>query len=291
MKVADRVRKESGTFNTDSLKAFDKKISSYYDFDKDEFIEPKVDRSQDESEPWDVYDTEALGAGKMYGLKYDNEDTDIYDSFEERNDELNDTSEYDDIFGTHDGFGETKESIIKTLKDSPTLATKLNELKWRYLFVRQSKNEFKQKEVLKYIEFGENMKFNLRPTCETRNNWYSLPDFHPADLLISMMYGDRFAILRNKAKAVEDHNLFGIFVKDPSKVDPICLSLNSIVTRALYEMLAYTLTGSIAVAKMDGWQIKKLAFVDIKEKRKTREMTNSFLPFLPFFRFSIFTSS
>jgi hypothetical protein len=158
--------------------------------------------------------------------------------------------------------------VIKTLKDSPTLATKLDELKWRYLFVRQSKNELKQTEVLKYIEFGEIMKFNLRPTCETRNNWYSLPDFHPADLLISMMYGDRFAILRNKAKAVEDHNLFGIFVNDPSKVDSICLSLNSIVTRALYEMLAYTLTGSIAVAKMDGWQIKKLAFVDIKEKRK-----------------------
>ena len=120
LKVADRVRKESGTFNTDSLKAFDKKISSYYDFDKDEFIEPKVDRSQDESEPWDVYDTEALGAGKMYGLKYDNEDTDIYDDFEKRNDELNDTSEYDDIFGTHDGFGETKEKndTYKRLKDA-----------------------------------------------------------------------------------------------------------------------------------------------------------------------------
>jgi len=120
LKVADKVRKESGTFNTDSLKAFDKKISSYYDFDKDEFIEPKVDRSQDESEPWDVYDTEALGAGKMYGLKYDNEDTDIYDDFEKRNDELNDTSEYDDIFGTHDGFGETKEKndTYKRLKDA-----------------------------------------------------------------------------------------------------------------------------------------------------------------------------
>ena len=85
LKVADRVRKESGKFNTDELKAFDKKISNYYDFDKDEFIEPKVDRSQDETEPLDVYDTEALGAGKMYGLKYDNEDTDIYDDFEKRN--------------------------------------------------------------------------------------------------------------------------------------------------------------------------------------------------------------
>jgi len=79
-----------------------------------------VDRTQDETEPWDVYDTEALGAGKMYGLKYDNEDTDVYDSFEERNDKLNDTSDYDDLFGTHDGFGETKDknNTYERLKDS-----------------------------------------------------------------------------------------------------------------------------------------------------------------------------
>ncbi len=56
----------------------------------------------------------------MYGLKYDNEDTDVYDAFEKRNDELNDTSEYDDLFGTHDGFGETKEKndTYKRLKDA-----------------------------------------------------------------------------------------------------------------------------------------------------------------------------
>ena len=120
LKVADKVRKESGKFNTDELKAFDKKISNYYDFDEDEFSVPKVDRAQDETEPLEVYDTEALGAGKMYGLKYDNEDTDVYDAFEKRNDELNDTSEYDDLFGTHDGFGETKEKndTDKRLKDA-----------------------------------------------------------------------------------------------------------------------------------------------------------------------------
>lgn len=120
LKVADKVRKESGKFNTDELKAFDKKISNYYDFDEDEFSVPKVDRTQDETEPLEVYDTEALGAGKMYGLKYDNEDTDVYDAFEKRNDELNDTSEYDDLFGTHDGFGETKEKndTYKRLKDA-----------------------------------------------------------------------------------------------------------------------------------------------------------------------------
>jgi len=120
LKTAEKVYDEDGKINKKSLKDFSKKLSDYYNFDEDEFIEPKVDRTQDETEPWDVYDTEALGAGKMYGLKYDNEDTDVYDSFEERNDKLNDTSDYDDLFGTHDGFGETKDknNTYERLKDS-----------------------------------------------------------------------------------------------------------------------------------------------------------------------------
>ena len=103
LKVASTARRESGTFNTDALKDFDKKMSNYYDFDKDEeFIEPKVNRSDYE----EAYEIEALGAGKMSGLKYDNEDTEVFKSFMKRIDDLNDTSEYDKDFGTHDGFGE-----------------------------------------------------------------------------------------------------------------------------------------------------------------------------------------
>ena len=46
LKTAMNARKESGTFNTDELKDFEKKMSNYYDFDKEEeFIEPKVNRS------------------------------------------------------------------------------------------------------------------------------------------------------------------------------------------------------------------------------------------------------
>ena len=130
LKVANSVRKESGVFNSDALKDLDKKLSNYYDFDNDEdFTIPKVDRSEDETSPLDIYDTEALGAGKMYGLKYDDEDTEVYDSFVKRNDKLNDTSEYDDIFGTHDGFGETKEKddTYKKLKDA---AKKYKEYKY-----------------------------------------------------------------------------------------------------------------------------------------------------------------
>jgi hypothetical protein len=110
LKTAMTARKESGSFNTDALKDFDKKMSNYYDFDKEEdFVEPKVNRSDYE----EAYEIEALGAGKMSGLKYDNEDTEVFKSFMKRIDDLNDTSEYDEVFGTHDGFGEGDKVKIK----------------------------------------------------------------------------------------------------------------------------------------------------------------------------------
>ena len=117
LKTAMGARTESGTFNSEALKDFDKKMSNYYEFDKDEeFIEPKMNRSDYE----DVYEIEALGAGKMSGLKYDNEDTEVFKSFMKRIDDLNDTSDYDDVFGTHDGFGEGKkeDGTYKKLKDN-----------------------------------------------------------------------------------------------------------------------------------------------------------------------------
>jgi len=115
LKTAMKARKESGTFNTDELKDFEKKMSKYYEFDKEEeFIEPKVNRSDNE----EAYEIEALGAGKMSGLKYDNEDTEVFNSFMKRIDDLNDTSEYDKEFGTKDGFGagEKEDDTYELLK-------------------------------------------------------------------------------------------------------------------------------------------------------------------------------
>jgi len=83
---------------------------------EEEYKSPKYTRSDYEDE----YEIEALGAGKMSGLKYDNEDTEVFKKFDKRVDDLNDTSTYDDIFGTHDGFGEgkKKDKTYNKLKDN-----------------------------------------------------------------------------------------------------------------------------------------------------------------------------
>lgn len=117
LSTAMNVRSKSGEINTDALKDFNKKLSDYYHFDnKEDFKTPKYNRSDYE----EAYEIEDLGAGKMSSLKYDNEDTEVFKSFSERMDKLNDTSEYDENFGTYDGFGETDEEddTYETLIDN-----------------------------------------------------------------------------------------------------------------------------------------------------------------------------
>lgn len=112
LKTAEKVYDEDGKINKKALKDFSKKMSDYYNFDDGEEDAlkdpPKVGRD-DELEGYEV---EAKGAGKMSSYKYDDEDTEVYEKFVERIDDLNDTSEYDKLFGTTDGFGEGKKDNV-----------------------------------------------------------------------------------------------------------------------------------------------------------------------------------
>ena len=116
LKTAIGAKNKSGKLNNDALKNFTKKLSDYYKFDDNENFKVPKDTRDNFS---DEYEIEALGAGKMSGLKYDNEDSDIYDSFVDRVDDLNDTSTYDELFGTIDGFGQgKKDNVYEKLKSN-----------------------------------------------------------------------------------------------------------------------------------------------------------------------------
>tara|TARA_Y100000589_G_C27199053_1_gene648556 strand:+ start:12703 stop:13551 length:849 start_codon:yes stop_codon:yes gene_type:complete len=107
LKTYEKVHKEDATINKDALKAIGKKLEDYYGDELKE-LDPvlKVDREQESTGDVNVYDVEALGTG-MQGLKYDDEGSETFKTFMKRMDDLNDNSEYDEEFGTEDGFGET----------------------------------------------------------------------------------------------------------------------------------------------------------------------------------------
>ena len=71
-----------------------------------------MDREEDQTEPEDVYSTEALGTG-MQALKYDNEGTEVYDKFEERMEDLNDGDE------TYEKLKKYSEKYLKHKYEDP----------------------------------------------------------------------------------------------------------------------------------------------------------------------------
>jgi hypothetical protein len=129
-KEYEKIHKEDGDINQKALKDIATKLKDYYGDELKE-LDPvlKVDRQQDSPKGMDPYEVEALGAGGMSALKYDNEDSEVADKFEERIDKLNDTSEYDKEFGTKDGFGETDEDN-PTYKGDKENAKKYLEIKY-----------------------------------------------------------------------------------------------------------------------------------------------------------------
>ena len=111
LKTAEKVHDEDGKINKKALSDFAKKLTDYY---KDELKEldpiPKVTADDEVGEDGiDIFNIEALGAGKMSALEYEAEGSEVEKKFQKRVDDLNDTSEYDKNFGTKDGFGETDE--------------------------------------------------------------------------------------------------------------------------------------------------------------------------------------
>lgn len=91
----NKVHKEDKKDEETYFKDVDKKMKDFQKTEKSEpsqigeaFDPPKVNREDDQTEPEEVYSTEALGPG-MLSLRYDNRGTEVHKNFEKRIDDLN----------------------------------------------------------------------------------------------------------------------------------------------------------------------------------------------------------
>jgi hypothetical protein len=133
LKAYRKIHDEDGKINRQALTKFGAKLKDYYGDELKELDPvPKV-TGEDEiaSDGVDIFDIEALGAGKMSALEYEAEGSDVEKKFKKRVDDLNDTSEYDKIFGTVDGFGETDEPD-KTYEKLKKSSAEYNKYKGEY---------------------------------------------------------------------------------------------------------------------------------------------------------------
>ena len=113
----EKVQKDSKKINSDALNTYTK-LKDLYKFDEGEENALKEPPKTTREDDLDGYEVAAKGAGKMQGIRYDNDDTETFKQFMERIDALNDDSEYKKEFGTHDGFGEgDKDNVYDELKE------------------------------------------------------------------------------------------------------------------------------------------------------------------------------
>lgn len=103
---------------------------------------PKVDR-EEASDDVDAYEVEALGAGKMSGLKYDDEDSEQYKAFEDRNDaEMEGDPTYKKIKDNGKKYKDYKYNKPEEYHNSPKVRVKENKIKMEYTDVMEE-NIFK----------------------------------------------------------------------------------------------------------------------------------------------------
>ncbi|MFH0930674.1 MAG: hypothetical protein V1890_01885 [Candidatus Zixiibacteriota bacterium] len=124
--------------------------------------------------------------------------------------------------------------VIKSPRECKSIVVNRKDLKYRVLLIHKDKNDLKGLRVLKYIEDGERKKFHKRPTCESRERWYELPEI--TDYILCMMsINNRHIFWLNTEGCFIDARLYGIKSKKISE-RILTFILNSSLTCLLVEL-------------------------------------------------------
>ena len=113
-------------------------------------------------------------------------------------------------------------------------------------------NELSGTHALDYIESGQRAGYDQRPTCASRELWYSVArEMTPAPLIFPSKVGERWVIALNRAGVFEDKKLYGIFPSDGVSELTLAALLNSTWARYYAEITCRQMTGAQAIADID----------------------------------------
>jgi hypothetical protein len=120
--------------------------------------------------------------------------------------------------------------------------------------------------ALQYIEGGERAGYNLRPTCSSREPWYSVGrGMAPAPLIFPSKVGERWLVALNRARVFEDKKLYGIFPARGVRRLVLAALLNSTWARYYAEVTCRQMTGSQAIADIDVSVAEQILLPDLRE--------------------------
>jgi hypothetical protein len=113
-------------------------------------------------------------------------------------------------------------------------------------------NELVGTRALDYIDSGERAGYHRRPTCRSREPWYSVaPAMKPAPLIFPSKVGERWLVALNRSRVFEDKKLYGIFPSRGVSAAVLAALLNSTWARYYAEVTCRQMTGAQAIADID----------------------------------------
>lgn len=134
--------------------------------------------------------------------------------------------------------------VLKSPREVDTILANPTKLKNIVLMVHEEKEELKGKNILKYIEWGEEQGYHNNPTCASRPRWYDLGEREFSEGFWMMTIRDRFITFDNAPKVYCDARLYDIYSKH-EEINPHLLIafLNSIFAIKFIEILSRSYGG------------------------------------------------
>jgi hypothetical protein len=120
--------------------------------------------------------------------------------------------------------------------------------------------------ALSYIRSGERAGYNRRPTCASRERWYSVAArWKPAPLIFPSKVGERWLVALNLSGVFEDKKLYGIFPRPAVSRRVLAALLNSTWARYYAETTCRQMTGAQAIADIDVAIAEQILLPDPRE--------------------------
>jgi len=163
------------------------------------------------------------------------------------------------FMAVRDGSGKLQEiesellsRVVFSLKEIPGILLERVAARRMLFNCSLTPNDLAGTRALEYIESGERAGYHRRPTCSSREPWYSVArGMKPAPLIFPSKVGERWVVALNRARVFEDKKLYGVFPSRGVSALALAALLNSTWARYYAEVTCRQMTGAQAIADID----------------------------------------
>ena len=135
-------------------------------------------------------------------------------------------------------------------KDAIKIELTNKDLSKYILLVNKGKSEITKTKAIRYIEFGEEKKYNKRPTVDNRNRWYDLGQREPYQILFPYLMWTNVVFYHNNCEAIASDNFHEIKPNNKKDLFVILGLLNSSITQLICEIIGRSYGGGVLQLKV-----------------------------------------